>query len=189
VQLSDNWGDPEGRCFNCGFLGKRLDSDSACLEVTIERRIHGEIWRHDGRDYAVPVCYARQWTLTDEIPSAISASKEAKWDELSAAIKDMLFKERHCPAWILYTEGFSPKEHWEWDRMKNWEVQLHRETVNSSRWQIGIAVITLVLTVIAIYATVRLTTPNPLPVVVVTPIATTQQSTGGIQASPLVPTS
>lgn len=107
----------QGKCINCGFLGKRASQStvSVCYEATVIDRKRGQFTDCDAiSTYAW--CFVRGASIGDEV-SKIEGDRHF-FDKM----KEVIERDRCCPSWYKWTEFESPKEHYEEFKM----LQLER---------------------------------------------------------------
>ena len=120
MEYFDKFG--EGRCINCGFLGKkdRRPEASICYEASAVDRISGKFIETSAGLTTVPWCFLSKVYFHIEL-NEISA-QASDFDKVEELIK----KERNCPYWYKYTEFVSPKEHYDEFKMMKLEQRQNR---------------------------------------------------------------
>jgi hypothetical protein len=134
----------EGRCINCGFLGRRIvHPDMAAKKVIVpayyecdeQQRQSGKVWSQV-QDLLVenasaePFCFLQMADIREEIKSLCQNDNQTNFD----AAKEVFARERDCKSWYPYNPGLSPKDHF--DRMsmellerarKEFELRLEKD--------------------------------------------------------------
>lgn len=138
------------QCFDCGFLALRNMEGAALLEADGIYRQVGATGHYNVRLANYPVCFALAASLSDEGIAEIRAihqdyvrdmgAEDANttdmWDE---AFRDasalVVRRDRTCPSWTKWQQGFSPKEHRELlDRQ--WMRKQEEQRLDADRrWQ------------------------------------------------------
>jgi hypothetical protein len=126
------------KCADCGYLTMRNIADGGLDEMDSKFRETGEPPEHfDARvpvsfsPYGyqpLPLCFDLQFPLADELG-------EKFFDAPVPAVLEVIRKNRDCPAFTPWQQGFTPKEHREMlDREKMLQWQLDREE-EDRRWR------------------------------------------------------
>jgi hypothetical protein len=122
------------KCSECGFLAARNLYTRQLEEVEKEYRDNGasptkpfpdgvEMMSINGirNVYGLPVCFARAFPLDLEIVASASSKDNG--------ILTVINRERQCPYFVKWQQGFTPKEHQEMlDRQRKLEQEDKRRT-------------------------------------------------------------
>ena len=171
----------QGRCINCGYLGL-LDagaSGSDFYEAGILQRQDGSVDYATGPVQAtdrrmevraniptIPVCFRGEEQLLEEIDE--EKEKLPPGDHHGDESAEKVFrKERSCPKWTEWIEGFGPQWHYERDKMleledrrKKWEEKTEaarkRFDLKVTLTFVSLTVVEIVVAVVAILVALSL---------------------------------
>lgn len=108
----------EGKCVNCGFLGKReaRSTMSVCYEASIIDRLSGNLTSYAGV-VTRPWCFVGEAFIGDELVENRTTEQDYE------TMRRILRKDKNCPSWYKWTEFVSPKEHFEEYKMTQLELK------------------------------------------------------------------
>lgn len=164
------------RCINCGFLGKqRKDGTvSECFEATPTDRSSEQFQPYLGHISVYPRCFVRKIQF------------EPDWGLYNPPdlqkFRAQISEQRKCSSWYPYTEGLSPKEHFEEFKIlelerkredfeqrmekerKEFEIKLdernREERKRTDRIMIWLTVAALIFAMLQVYAAMATINPN-----------------------------
>jgi len=134
----------EGRCVNCGLLGRRAINvqsgapaiTPAYYEADNYQRQNGDVFsqfQSPGTANNIrtdPFCFLGAADIMQEI----GAASEKGTSGLRAKAKEVFAKSRNCKSWYRYNPGLSPKDHFDQMNMelleksrREWEMRLETE--------------------------------------------------------------
>ena len=145
------------KCADCGFLSFRHTKTGELVEVTEEVREFGQVKVMEFGEYALdwedlPLCVMQAYDLRQEsfrLLGPMSEEESKSIIAMSDVLRDRMVeeaneesrrntfhKDRDCPSYIKWHQGFTPKEHREMlDRTewRNWQEEQRRK---DKRWRL-----------------------------------------------------
>lgn len=100
------------RCADCGFFSFRRKGEPELHEVNAIQRERGTLPVLHSGNHAYPsdpVCFMSVADLRAEREAVLG--KRSELIEVPAAVCDVIQRERDCPSFVRWMQGFSPKEH------------------------------------------------------------------------------
>jgi hypothetical protein len=119
----------EGKCINCGFLGKRESrfTISLCYEASAVDRLSGNFTEYGGLRTHVCCFLGKRMFFSD-------LEKLGLTDQTYSKIQEFITDDRKCEYWYQWTEFVSPKEHYEEYKMMKLEQDRNRFELRMQRW-------------------------------------------------------
>ena len=128
------------KCFDCGFLCAYRGSERAFVEASMDVRTRGQglddpgvaaVEPSPGRGQETfPHCFVRAASLPTEIPQTPGGT-----------VRHVICKERDCPSFTPWRQGFSPKEHREMIDRKEIQDWKERQQQDERRFQVIMAIL------------------------------------------------
>jgi hypothetical protein len=112
----------EGRCISCGFLGKFDRYSGICHEAIPLDRYRGDFGCQGSGISTIPWCYRNKVEFKWDVNNL---PNRAAFEKICDKLKEDIKQDRKCPAWYPWTEGCSPKEHFE--EFKMLELEQRRQ--------------------------------------------------------------
>jgi len=122
------------KCSECGFLAVRRKDTIELEEVEFESRQSGDM---RPRYHYVPICFTLVANFGEEVEKLEKSPEyatrcdehgDAIWPQWYDLVGGALVKERECPSFTRWHQGFTPKEHQEMlDRQWLLDFQAKRE--------------------------------------------------------------
>lgn len=141
-----------GMCYGCGFLGIRSHATTVVGSADLKQRQAGKLFKDEGQAEAEPWCIKGTTNLYRETIVNVVQPDPTGWatkgeflELLEAELRKVLqHRERDCPDWGPYWDGFTPKEmiEIEWhERMNagNTRVQIVSMVVSGTLALAGLA--------------------------------------------------
>lgn len=101
-----------GKCFSCGYVGKRLLAHpNVLLEALSENRAEGKLWWGNSQS-AMPWCLKERQEFHQEVQALRAATEHSDQDAPRyRGTLGILLKERACPEWFGYRPQEDPAAH------------------------------------------------------------------------------